>query len=298
MKGKAIIAVLMCNLFRLSAQDDLLALLEQDSEKKKQFVSATFKGTRLINFHTVEVPGEHSLEFRISHHFGDFNTGGYNLWGVDGGATIRMGLEYSREGRFAFGFGRSSLEKMYDGFLKWKIIRQTTTRKINPFTVTLFAGMYYTAMIDPNKAVTGVDRYQFETSRLSYAYQLHISRKFNDRFSLQLSPTLVHYNLVEFAKEDNDVYGAAVLARYKYTPRAAITFEYGYRVNDRGKYYDAVGIGVDIETGGHVFQMYFTNSAGMVEPQFFSRTTSSYENWGLKLGFNISRMFTVRGKGE
>jgi hypothetical protein len=283
---------------RAAAQDDLLALLEEESASKKHFVSATFKGTRLINFHTVEVPGEHSLEFRIAHHFGDFNTGGYNFWGLDGGATIRMGLEYSKEGRFCVGVGRSSLEKMYDGFLKFKLIRQTTTRKKNPFTVTLFSGMFYTAMDDPNKSVTGIDRYQFETSRLSYCHQIHIARKFNDKFSLQISPTLVHYNMVDFLREQNDLYVVAALARYKFTPRVAFTVEYGYRVNERDVYFDAVGAGFDIETGGHVFQMYFTNSAGMVEPQFFGRTTSSVETWGIKLGFNISRMFTVGGGSE
>jgi hypothetical protein len=299
MRNILFIPALICSFaLRSFAQDDLLALLEEGAEKKKQFVSATFKGTRLVNFHTVEVPGENSLEFRIAHHFGDFSTGGYNFWGLDGGATIRLGLEYSKDGRFAFGFGRSSLEKMYDGFVKYKLIRQTTTRKINPFTVTLFAGMYYIAMNDPNKAISGADRYQFETNRLSYCYQLNIARKFNDKFSIQISPSMVHYNMVDFIKDENDLYIVAGLARYKFTARAAVTVEYGYRINEKGNYYDAVGVGFDLETGGHVFQMYFTNSAGMVEPQFFGRTTSSFENWGIKLGFNISRMFTVGGRHE
>lgn len=284
----------------LLAQEDLLSLVADSAVvPKKEFVSATFKGTRLVNFHTVEVPGRNSLEFRISHHFGDFNSGGYNFWGLDGGASIRLGLEYSKDGRFAFGIGRSSLEKVFDGFLKYKLIRQTKSNR-QPFTITLFSSLFYTILKDPNAAATGADRYQFESSRLNYCHQIMIARKFNERFSVQFSPTMVHYNLVDLVKQNNDLFIAAFIARYKFTKRFAMTFEYGYRLNDRtvGSYFDSMGIGFDLETGGHVFQMFLTNSAGMIEPQFFGRTTSDWSQWGIKLGFNISRMFAVGGRSS
>ncbi len=285
----------------LIAQDeDLLGLVDsQTTEKKKEFISATFKGTRLVNFHTVEVPGKNSLEFRISHHFGDFNSGGYNLWGLDGGASIRLGLEYSKDGRFEIGVGRSSLEKVYDGFLKYKLIRQTLNNK-QPFTLTLFSSLFYTTLKDPNAVATGVNRYEFASSRLNYCHQIIVARKFSERFSLQLSPVMLHYNLVDLIAQSNDQFIASVAARYKFTKRFAMTFEYGYRINDRniGSYFDSMGIGFDLETGGHVFQMFLTNSAGMIETQYYGRTTSDWPQFGIKLGFNISRMFWIAARAD
>ena len=285
----------------MSAQDDdLLGLVDNQNEpKKKEFVSATFKGTRLVNFHTVEVPGKNSLEFRISHHFSDFNSGGYNFWGLDGGASIRLGLEYSKDGRFEVGVGRSSLEKVYDGFLKYKLVRQTLNNK-QPFTITLFSSLYYTTLKDPNAASTGVNRYEFASSRLNYCHQIIIARKFSERLSVQLSPTMVHYNLVDLVAQSNDQFIASVAARYKFTRRFAMTFEYGYRINDRnvGSYFDSMGIGFDLETGGHVFQMFLTNSAGMIETQYYGRTTSDWRQFGIKLGFNISRMFWIAARAD
>lgn len=303
MKKRLLHSAILLLLFqgqRISAQEDLLSLVTDSAEKpKKEFASATFKGTRLINFHTVELPGANTLEFRISHHFGDFNSGGYNFWGLDGGASIRLGLEYSKDGRFEVGIGRNSLDKVYDGFLKYKLIRQTLNNK-QPFTLTLFTSMFYATIKDPNRVANGVDRYEFSSSRLSYCHQILIARKFSDKLSVQFAPTMVHYNLVDFVNQSNDQFIASFGARYKFTKRFAMTFEYGYRINDCsiGKYYDSMGIGFDLETGGHVFQMFLTNSAGMIESQYFGRTSSSWSNWGIKLGFNISRMFSVGGRSD
>ena len=164
-----------------------------------------------------------------------------------------------------------------------------------PLSVTLFSGMYYTTIKDPNKAITGVDRYQYASSRISYAHEIIIARKFNEAFSFQVSPTFIHFNMVDTKADKNDVYVVAFATRYKFTKRMALTLEYGYRANKYStqKYYDSVGIGIDIETGGHVFQMYLTNSLGMIEPQFFAQTTSKWQNAGLKIGFNISRIFSI-----
>jgi hypothetical protein len=291
----ACIAVFVLSTFNVNAQDDLLQMLEDSAAKpEKEFVTATFKGTRLINFPTVEVPGKRSLDFRIAHHFGDLNQGAYNFFGLDGGASIRLSLEYSYEGRFEYGLGRSSYEKTFDGFLKYRLLKQTKDNKM-PLSVTLFSSMFYASIKDPNKAATGIDRYQYTSSRLSYANEIIIARKMSDRFSLQVAPTLVHYNLVDQLGDKNDLFAVCFAGRIKYSNRGAITLEYGYRANKYSvqQYYDAVGIGVDIETGGHVFQMYFTNTVGMIEPQYLGRNSSRWQNFGLKLGFNISRMFTI-----
>jgi hypothetical protein len=274
--------------------EDLLKLV--DEKPKKEFTSAAFKTTRLVNFHTTEVLGRRCLDFRISHRFGDFNTGTYNAWGIDGGANIRLGLEYSHNGRLMFGIGRTSTKKIADGFVKYKLIRQTEDNK-NPVTVTLFSGIYDTF---ERVQVDGFNKYQTNSDRLSYCHQVMISRKFNSKLSVQLTAAFVHFNLVDKITDGNNCYIAGLVARYKFAKRQAITLEYGYRINkySNDAYYDSFGIGYDLETGGHVFQLHFTNSFGLTENQYFMYTTSSWSNWGIRLGFNISRVFSLQGKNK
>jgi len=279
------------------AQDNPEDLLKMVDEKpKKQFTSAAFKSTRLVNFHTTEVLGKRSLDFRIQHRFGDFNTGAYNAWGIDGGANIRLGLEYSHDGRFMFGIGRTSAKKVVDGFIKYKLIRQTEDNR-NPVTVTLFSGMYRTF---EKVQIDGYDKYQLGYDRLSYCNQIMISRKFSTRFSVQLTAAMVHFNLVDKITDGNNCYIAGVVARYKFAKRQAVTVEYGHRLNkySNDSYYDSFGIGYDLETGGHVFQLHFTNSFGLTENQYFMYTTSAWSKWGIRLGFNISRVFSLQGRNK
>jgi hypothetical protein len=272
--------------------EDLLKMV--DEKPKKEFTTATFKTTRLVNFHTTEVVGRRCLDFRISHRFGDFNSGTYNAWGIDGGANIRLALEYSHDGRLMFGIGRTSANKLVDGFVKWRILRQTTNNSM-PVSVTWFSGMYNTF---ERVTIDGINKFQNPTDRLSYCNQIMISRKFNSRFSFQLTGALVHFNLVEKITDMNDCFIIGGVTRFKFAKRQAITLEYGYRINQysRDKYYDSFGVGYDLETGGHVFQLHVTNSFGLTENQYFMYTNKSWSNWGVRLGFNISRVFSLQGK--
>lgn len=295
MKNKALFTLLLALVAfgKMQAQDDLLSLIGEP-DAPHNFATAAFKGTRLINFHTLEVPGKRTLDFRIAHRFGSFNSGWYDFFGLDGGASIRLGLEYSYDGRFAFGIGRTSTEKTFDGFVKYRLLRQGD--KAKPWvSVTLFSGMYYTNLRDPNKEINGFDKYERTSNRLSYAHQVIIGRKFTDNFSLQIAPTVVHANLVDRFSDKNDAFILAGAARYKFTKRMAITAEYGWRFREytRTKYYDSLGLGIDVETGGHVFQIHVTNSLGLTENQFLTRTTSKWGDAGIRLGFNISRVFTI-----
>ena len=274
------------NVFSQDDGDDLLKSLMTD--KTSEPVRATFKGTRLINFQTIETSGKRSLDFRISHRFGEFNQGAQNLWGLDGGASIRLALEYSYDGRLQFGIGRTSYEKQFDGFAKYRILKQTTDNKM-PISVTALQCIYYTTSQD--------SKYDsLRAYRFSYATQLIIARKFSEKLSLQLSPTYIHLNLVEGANSSNNHFVLGGSGRYKVSKRTAITAEYGYRftkLQSSTPVYNTLGIGFDIETGGHVFQMHFTNSFGLTENQFLTNTQTSWENWGIRLGFNISRIFAL-----
>ncbi len=280
--------------FTLSAQDiDPMSLLQGLAEAPKdEPVIATFKATRLINQQTIEVGGTRSLDFRIHHHFGPFNSGAYDFWGIDGGASIRLGLEYSYNGRLQFALGRTSYEKQIDGFLKYRLLRQSKSGSM-PISVTLFSGAYRNGI--KGLQIGGIDKFKYASDRLSFVQQIIIARKIDDKLSIQITPTMVHYNLVENLSDQNDAYFLGIAGRYKISNRTAITYEYGAKLLNysESKYYDSMGIGLDIETGGHVFQMFLTNSFGMTENQTFARTNSAWADKGFRLGFNVSRMFTL-----
>lgn len=283
------------NIAKAQDTDPMKLLMDMAPSDENEPVTATFKGTRLINQHTIEVGGKRTLDFRIAHRFGTFNTGSYNFWGLDGGASIRMSLEYSYDGRLQFGLGRSSTEKTYDSYLKYRLLRQTKNNSM-PISVTILSGMYYTNLQGSAAVISGVDKFKNTSSRLSFAHQIMIARKFGERLSVQVTPSYVHYNQVDKISDKNDTYAVGALGRYKFTKRTAVTFEYMARVNEFSRtstYYDSMGIGLDIETGGHVFQVHLTNSLGITENQYITKTSDSWAKSGMRLGFNISRAFTL-----
>ena len=220
------------------------------------------------------------------------NTGAYNFFGLDQG-VIRLGLEYGFTRNLTVGVGRSSNEKTFDGFIKYRAVRQGTGPGTMPFSVTLLGT---TALSTLRYVGTPLDDRPFRT-RLTYTYQALIARKFSDDFSLQLMPTWVHRNLVMTRADDNAVFALGVAARQRLTKRLALTGEYYYvlpgATADDPRYYNSIAVGVDIETGGHVFQLHFTNSNGMIEKFFIPQTTGNFFKGDIYVGFNISRAFTI-----
>lgn len=276
------------------AQDDLLRQLEQqavDSAQASDYTSATFKGTRIVNGHSVELPPGGTLVFLIGHRFGALNSGAYNFFGLDQ-ATIRLGLEYGLNDRLALGVGRSSLNKTIDGFLKYKALRQSSGVRAMPVTLTMVAASTITTLRFPVQPER-----EFST-RVAYAYQLLLARKFSSSLSVQLMPTLVHRNVVPTPAIDNDAYALGGAVRQKLTRRVAVTAEYYYLLTGGTSNItrNPLALGFDIETGGHVFQLHFTNAQGMVEPLFIPATTGNFFKGDIFFGFNVSRNFSVRGK--
>lgn len=284
------VVFLFCLVLSINAQgqDDLLDSLEASMPANKTIVLSTFKGTRLINLHTVETLGKGSLDFRISHRFGDFSTGFDNLWGLDGPAAIKFGFDYSITDRLVIGIGRSSYGKLYDGYVKYKILNQTTGNEI-PVSVVGVASINIAAARG-----AGV-QYPKNSHRLSYFYQLLIARKFNSKLSLQLSPMMIHYNLVESEEYKNDIFAIAASGRYKFSRSFAFTGEYIYTLNNytsfNDLYHNSASVGIDIETGGHVFQLFVTNSFAINEVQLVPYTAGAWSKGEIRLGFNVSRVF-------
>ncbi len=293
-----IFAVLSSKLF---AQDLLDMVVDSTAKPQKEFVTATFKSTRNINFHTSEILPGRSLDFRISHRFGALSSGGYNAWGMDGPANLMLSLEYSYNGRWMAGVQRSFYEKMGNAFFKWKIIRQAKGGG-SPVSVTYFGGAYNTFLKDPYLGYP-IKFYEKTTDRFSFVNQLIIARKWNSRISSQIGVAYLHYNIVGAANglSKNDAIVLTGVLRVKYTKRQAVIFEYGYRVDQTygaagTKYYDTFGFGWEIETGGHVFQIVAVNSFGIVENQFLTKTDTDWSSMGVRIGFNITRIFSVGGK--
>lgn len=276
------------------AQDDLLDLLGEDenAEPEIEYVNASFKTTRVINSHSLENPSGGVLDIKISHRFGFLNGGLYELFGLDQ-ATIRIGGDYGITDALMVGLGRSSFEKTYDGFVKWKLIRQSKGKRQIPVTLALMSAVAIKTLEWRNP-----DRENYFSSRLYFTHQMILGRKFSESTSLQLMPTLVHRNLVETVGEKNDVLALGIAGRQKLSKRVALNFEYYYMLPDQilEKYTNSFSLGFDIETGGHVFQLHFTNSTSMIEKGFVTETVGKWFNGDIHFGFNVSRVFTVKRK--
>ena len=284
--------LLLVSSIHLYAQDDLLGLLGE--EKTTDYTTASFKTNRVINLHSLENTAGGVLDFKISHRFGTLNGGFYELFGLDN-ASIRLGLDYGVTDRLTLGVGRSSFQKAYDGFVKYKFLRQSTGKRNMPIT----AALLLTSAIQTLKW-ENPDRDNHFSSRLYYTTQLILGRKFSESFTLQLSPTMVHRNLVKTNAEKNDVYALGAAGRIKLSKRIALNAEYIYLLPNQvaDGINNSLSAGFDIETGGHVFQLHFTNSTSMIEKGFITETTNSWSNGGIHFGFNVSRVFTVKRRGD
>ncbi len=306
-----ILAALATN--SLKAQDDLSNLFKDD-KKSHDPVSATFKTTRLNMGHSIEVVGKHQLDVRISHVFGEVhNTSStadlHSLYGLESISNVRIAFEYGVTSKLTAGLGRSkgfgAAKELYDGFLKYKLLHQTIDNKI-PITVTLVGTAQVSGMIastDP----TSETSYGNFSQRWSYSTQVLIARKFSERLSLQVMPTWIHRNYVVAANsatglpaDENDYFAIGAAGRYKFSKRSAIIIDWfmpfsNFRTEEHKQnlYYNPLGIGYEIETGGHVFHLSLVNTGGFSEQDFISNSPTSWSKWGIRLGFNISRWFTV-----
>ena len=273
----------------LQAQDDLLGLLGEEKPKKER-VKYAFKSSRVINGHSMEFLNPGTMDFRILHRFGQLDQGYKNFFGLDQ-ASMRMGVDFGLMHNLMVGVGRSTFKKELDAFIKYAPIRQSTGPWSSPVTVALVSGITMDGLpwADPN-------RENYFSSRLAYYHQIIIGRKFSEGFTLQLSPTMVHKNLVQLATDENDIYGLGIGGRLKLSKRIAFTWDYTHvlvGMPDSG-FYNPLSVGLDIETGGHVFQLHFSNATGMNERAFITETTGQWGKGEIRFGFNLSRVFQLK----
>jgi hypothetical protein len=292
MRRYLIILLFAMGIPSLVQAQDLEKMLDNATDPETNYTTATFKSTRIISGHSIERMKEGQLDFRISHRFGTLNSGAYNLWGLDA-AYIHISLEYGITDWLMVGAGRGTYEKTYDGFTKFSILRQSKGDRNMPISLSFLSTMSVSSL-----KWTGTGTLNF-WDRASFVNQILIARKFNERFSLELNPTMVHRNMVATELDPNDLYSMGIGGRIKLSKRVTFNAEYYYvlpPMNDfrSQKTYNALSLGFDIETGGHVFQLFLSNSEAMIEKGFIGETTGSWQDGGIHFGFNVSRVFGLK----
>lgn len=285
--------------FSIYAQDDLMNMLEGEvsADKSPEKVIATFKGIKVINAQTIQTTKKKTLEFNIAHRFGDMDINGpsgkHTLYGIENASNIRFSLDYGITDKLSIGIGRSKMNEHIDGSAKFRFLEQKSGG------IPISAAYYVNAAISP-VAVIAKDDF---TNRWSYVHQLIIASKITRGISLEVLPTLVHRNFVDQtilhptngSVDENDIYSLGFAGRFKITKRMAVVIDYFFTISEfrdaDNNFYNSLGVGIEIETGGHVFHINLTNSAGLIENDFIPSTTSSWGDGQYKLGFNISRVF-------
>ena len=279
-------AILISGFFSFAtAQDDLLNQLDTIKSTEKEIETSAFKGLQICNMQSTKMPVKGELYILISHRFGDLTQGLDNFFGLDN-AYARLGAVYGPTNWLSFGFSRHTYKKVYELAVKYKFANQ----EINGFPVAIVG--FNTLDIN---SVLKTDNYpdlKFN-NRLGFTTQLLISRKFSDKFSLQLTPIYVHKNLYDPLTESKDKFVIASGGRMKVSKRMSVNLEYAAQINAPlgTTYHNAATIGLDIETGGHVFQMVFSNSQAMNDVAVFTNATGKWGGSGIYFGFNLYRVF-------
>ena len=260
------------------------------------YVYGTFNDTWIVNLHTTETIRPRMFSVRISHRLGAFDSGFLNLFGLDGPASIRLGSEWGIIKGLMVGAGRSSVGKLWDGYVKYRFLTQRKDNKI-PLNVAVYAKANITQDKDFGAASNGFDRYSNFAHRMSYITQLIISRKIIDRISVEIAPGYIHYNLTEATGFKNSIFTLSAGAKISISKRVHLTGEYTYVLNkhvpdsEKNRFFNSVGLGCEIMTGGHVFQINVTNSFATNDTQAFAYSLNNPLKGQIRLGFNIQRDF-------
>lgn len=280
---KSMLSILLILPFCLIAQDDLLA--ELDTIKVEDYKSAAFKGLKIVNFESTKMVSSKELYFVVSHRFGSIETGFEDFFGLDQAVT-RLNFIYGISDAINIGASRSSFQKIYESSLKLRLLREKQGGF--PFTIVSSSNILLNTALD-EVVLPGLE---FK-NRLGYTTQLLISKKISEGLSLQLMPTFFHDNYVPINEQDNSQYVIGFGGRQKLTKRFSLNFDYGYHLNraETSPFKNSLSIGVDIETGGHVFQLHFTNAQPMNTNGFLGQGTGDWTNGDVFFGFNLSRVF-------
>jgi hypothetical protein len=272
--------------------DDWDNLLDKELSNQKLYTTSTFKSSRILNGQSVELLPKRGLDIRVAHRFAELNTEENNFLGFDEASTY-FGLYYGIFDKLNVGLARATYNQTNYGFIKYNLLRQTQTKNKTPLTLVLNSSLAYSSKKYSDKTIDN----DF-VSRFDYVFQVLIGRKFSERISFQITPTLVHRNLVQTKDENNDLFSIGFGGRCLITKRIAFNVEYYWNLNNTGRYdfefYDPFALGFDIQLGSHVFQLMLTNASAMTENKFIGETISDFFGGDIRFGFNISQVFSIR----
>lgn len=263
------------------SQNDLLS--EIDTTITNQVVTSAFKAIKIVNLESTKLAAKGDLYFIVAHRFGSVKDGFEGFYGLDNANTqikflygLKNGLTISgARSELAYDFSiKYRLKEQIDGGFPIAIVGFNSLAINNTLKESLFPNMTF-------------------SNRLVYVTQLLISRKFTDQLSIELAPTFFHENFVANDLQDNSQYAIGVGGRYKVSKRVSINMDYAAHLNrvSSSIYKNPLSVGVDLETGGHVFQMHFTSSQGIHEAGYLGQTTGDWSKGDVFFGFNLSRVF-------
>lgn len=276
------------------AQDDLLS--EIDVQKTNTNEVSAFKSLKIVNLESTKLVGKGDFYFIVAHRFDYLNKGFDDFFGLDN-ANTQLKFAFGLKDWLTVHVSRSGFQETYDLGIKYLLISQKTEGF--PLTIVGFNSL----AINTEMKKVNYPLIQFE-NRLTYVTQLLISRKVTEKLSLEIAPAYFHENIVRDIldennevilpnPQDNNQYAIGLGGRYKFAKRWSVNMDYAAHLNraSQSVYKNPLSIGVDLETGGHVFQMHFTNSKAMHESGFLGRTTGDWSKGEISFGFNLVRVF-------
>lgn len=275
--------LLIFSLF-LYPQEDLLSEIDNGNQDAAYEI-AIFKGLKVINFESTKLVANKGFSFIVSHRFGTVKDGFQNLFGLDQAVT-HLNFVYGISENVNISASRSSNQKIYELGSKIRLVKQRKGE--NPFNIVVYSSVLANTGLDKDN----LPKLEFK-HRLSYVAQLLVSRKMNSKLSFILSPTFFHDNYISNDYQNNSQYGIGFGGRYKIGKRWSLNTEYGLHLNrsNNSLYNNPFSIGVDLETGGHVFQLHFTNSQSMNTNGVFGTSTGDWTEGDVYFGFNLARSF-------
>jgi hypothetical protein len=285
MRPKRMTLLLLVLIFSSSS---LYAQMERERAVQDGPVEDIFLSGSIAGLSTVEALPAKNLNSMVMHGFGLFSTGIENFFGIDGGASVRLGIDYGLTDRWDIGIGRSGLENTIDFRSKYVLLHQLKSDRV-PIQISLKGDIGITTQKER--------RFDYSfTERLNYLGSIMIARKFNEHFSLQLSPMVAHFNTIiledGITAPNHTTFGVGISGRYKLNNRKAFAFEYLPVLGERNPgTINHLAFVYEIDTGGHVFQLFMMTGQWFTEQHLLTRTDTNILDREFRFGFNINRFF-------
>lgn len=282
-----LLAIAFFTLLNINAQDDLLDELNEETKGTQQFELPAFKAMQIGNLQSTKIADKGDLYMIVAHRFGTLQNGIEDFFGLDE-ANTRIQLAYGFWDGVQLSFGRDSFEKTYSTSIKARFVKQSNAF---PFNLVGYASADANTLLQKST-------YPFLKfgDRMSYTLQLLASSRINKNLSLQFAPIFLRQNLQEYALTGGATHNQFIMGlggRVKVSKRMSINLDYGLNLSrhKNSVFHDPLTVGVDIETGGHVFQLLFTNARGSNDSAFLGRTAGDFFGGDISFGFNIVRVF-------